>query len=624
MPLQAGDLLQLDLQGVSGGFGTLADSYLHLFNASGTQVAYDDDSGGGNNSRLWYTVPATGDYFIAADSYGSNVGTYTLTANVTGARVSPVGTLTGSSYDLQSGVVSAVLAGSAALVKTGSGTVTLTSANTFTGGTTITAGTLQLNASTGNAIVGNVVVGNGSAAAGLDLLQSNQLPDSSTLTVNAGGNVALGAASDSISTLAGQGTVTTTSGLLTVTGALGSGLTVGNLALASTATYSLTSDLTGSGSANPIHVLGTVDLGRSLLNFQASGTAAVGQTITILSNDGSSPVVGTFRGLAEGGAFRANNGEAFAITYSGGDGNDVVITRIDPVAVVPQISITPAIQTYTGYGQTLLASGTVLGGGIDLSSGLSIGATTQSEAGSYAVSWTFTSSDPRYSDASGTVVNTIQQAQATVYNLYGGIYNGLEQRAYGYAYGPAGQWLGYVYSNQTHTNAGTYDDSWSYTSTNPNYADSTGSASVTIEQAYPYVSVNPYTVTYDGQSHAATGTVAGVGGVDLTSGLTLNAAHVNAGSYSDSWSFHDSSNNYYDLSGTLANTINKASATITVAPYNLAYDGRSHLPTGTAIGVGGEDLSAGLMFAATGANTEPGSYTDHWQFISPRGPRPTP
>lgn len=47
-----------------------------------------------------------------------------------------------SAFDLQSGTVSAVLAGTAGVAKSSSGTVTLSGANTFSGGTSITGGTL--------------------------------------------------------------------------------------------------------------------------------------------------------------------------------------------------------------------------------------------------------------------------------------------------------------------------------------------------------------------------------------------------------------------------------------------------------------------------------------------------
>ncbi|MGY3454388.1 autotransporter domain-containing protein [Bradyrhizobium sp. USDA 4353] len=58
------------------------------------------------------------------------------------------GTLSSNAvFDLQSGTVSAVLAGPAGLSKSGSGAVTLSGANSYTGGTTIADGTLQISGS---------------------------------------------------------------------------------------------------------------------------------------------------------------------------------------------------------------------------------------------------------------------------------------------------------------------------------------------------------------------------------------------------------------------------------------------------------------------------------------------
>ena len=54
---------------------------------------------------------------------------------------------------------------------------------------------------------------------------------------------------------------------------------------------------------------------------------AVGDTFLILQNDGTEPIGGTFLNLPEGATFGALD-TMFQITYLGGDGNDVSITRI--------------------------------------------------------------------------------------------------------------------------------------------------------------------------------------------------------------------------------------------------------------------------------------------------------
>ena len=63
---------------------SLPDTYLRLYDNTGTQIAFNDDGGVGFNSLLVYSSFAySGDFYIVADSFGSNVGTYTLTATLT-------------------------------------------------------------------------------------------------------------------------------------------------------------------------------------------------------------------------------------------------------------------------------------------------------------------------------------------------------------------------------------------------------------------------------------------------------------------------------------------------------------------------------------------------------------
>lgn len=54
-------------------------------------------------------------------------------------------------------------------------------------------------------------------------------------------------------------------------------------------------------------------------------TPKQGQSFTIIDNQGTQAVQGTFNGLPEGATF-TQNGVVFKITYKGGDGNDVVLT----------------------------------------------------------------------------------------------------------------------------------------------------------------------------------------------------------------------------------------------------------------------------------------------------------
>lgn len=84
---------------------------------------------------------------------------------------------------------------------------------------------------------------------------------------------------------------------------------------------------------------------------------AVGDTFTIVNKTSAGAIVGTFNNLAEGNAFNVGTAR-FAITYHGGDGNDVALTRIniaptmDAIADPSAILEDAAIQTinFTGVG----------------------------------------------------------------------------------------------------------------------------------------------------------------------------------------------------------------------------------------------------------------------------------
>ncbi len=55
--------------------GAEADTVLELYNSAGSLIAYNDDSGGGFASRIVWTAPASGSYFVKIRPYGSFPGT---------------------------------------------------------------------------------------------------------------------------------------------------------------------------------------------------------------------------------------------------------------------------------------------------------------------------------------------------------------------------------------------------------------------------------------------------------------------------------------------------------------------------------------------------------------------
>jgi hypothetical protein len=172
-----------------------------------------------------------------------------------------------------------------------------------------------------------------------------------------------------------------------------------------------------------------------------------------------------------------------------------------------------------------------------------------------------------------------------------------------------------------HTNAADYiGDHWTFHDPNGNYIDASGTVNDVINKAAANISVNGYTVTYDGNQHLATGTATGLDGENLTSDLNfIGTAHTNAADYiGDHWTFHDPSGNYADASGTVNDVINQATANITINHYAQTYDGKQHSAFGTATGVDGENLSSDLNMSGT-THTNAGSYSDQWTFHDPSG-----
>jgi autotransporter-associated beta strand protein len=165
------------------------------------------------------------------------------------------------------------------IIKTGAGTLALNAVNTFTGSTTVQAGRVEL----GGTLNGNVLVINGGILA-LGAGTTGMRTVNGSLTVNAGGSFRVRV----------NGTVV--------------GTDYDRLSLAN--------------AASTVTLAGTLDL-------VAGITLPVGSSFRILENSASAPVNGTFAGLPQNAEFYEDN-QWWRISYTGGNGNDVVLTRIAP------------------------------------------------------------------------------------------------------------------------------------------------------------------------------------------------------------------------------------------------------------------------------------------------------
>ena len=219
------------------------------------------------------------------------------------------------------GTYNNVISGTGSLLKNGTGTVILTNDNTYTGGTTISGGTLQVgNGGTAGSITGDVV-NNGVLAfdrsdgvtlsgqitgagairqlgSGLVSLTGNSGTFTGTTTVEAGSlkvNGTLGGVLDiqTSGRLQGTGTV----GNLTMNGIIAPGNSIGTLNVAGDITFNTGSvyevETNAAGQADRINASGTATInGGSVQVLAATGNYAPATTYTILS--ATNGVSGTF------------------------------------------------------------------------------------------------------------------------------------------------------------------------------------------------------------------------------------------------------------------------------------------------------------------------------------------
>jgi autotransporter-associated beta strand protein len=188
------------------------------------------------------------------------------------------------------------------LNKIGTGTLTLTGANTYTGGTIVEAGIL----------LANNTVGSGTGA--------------NTVQVNAGtfggggkvsGNVIVGTGSGTGAIL-GPGARGIIPGTLTIQR---------KLTLLSDATYKCTLD-SSVPSVDQVRAKGvSIQEAQIVFDDRSNTSLAAGTVFTVVSNTARTPIAGTFANLPDGAAVTIGN-NTYQVSYSGGDGNDLTLTVV--------------------------------------------------------------------------------------------------------------------------------------------------------------------------------------------------------------------------------------------------------------------------------------------------------
>ena len=200
--------------------------------------------------------------------------------------------------------LSGVISGSGTLLKTGSGTLVLSgsSGNTYTGLTTVGAGTLSLGKTAGmNAIGGNLTIVGGTVS----LEAASQLPNSATVTLN-GGTFNMNNNADTFDTfLFHAGTLSTGGASLDITSLSMRDVTIAS-AINLSGGGSVAFDNTNNGTAT---ISGPLNLGSVATNFDiGNGAAPTDLLITgVLSNGG----------VSKTGLGTLNFGGTGANTYTG-------------------------------------------------------------------------------------------------------------------------------------------------------------------------------------------------------------------------------------------------------------------------------------------------------------------
>jgi autotransporter-associated beta strand protein len=221
-----------------------------------------------------------------------NMGSKTLTIGATNFN----STFGGAIQDGPTGT-------NAQLVKEGTGTLTLTGANTYTGGTIINAGILFADSTTGSTTGSGAVQVNAGTLGGSGIIAG---------TVTVGTNTGTAAFLAPSKGAKKPATLTIQSGLT----------------LNDDSTYIYKLD-TRRLRADEVIANGVTVDGGAKFSFQPSGDNAltIGQVFTVINNIAAAPIAGMFHNLANGKIITVN-GSKLQASYSGGDRNDLTLTVV--------------------------------------------------------------------------------------------------------------------------------------------------------------------------------------------------------------------------------------------------------------------------------------------------------
>ncbi|MBI5689058.1 MAG: autotransporter-associated beta strand repeat-containing protein [Verrucomicrobia bacterium] len=271
----------VELQGVSGGTAIVIGN--EALSLSGTGV-----SGGGALRSVAGSNSWAGAITLAANaSIVAELDSLTLSGNLNGSSSGRVLTFGGGGNTTVSGAIGGNVGN---LVKTGSGTLALTATNSYTGTTTINAGTVSINsdrslgAVPGSVISNEVVLDGGALAATANLTLSGNRG----ITIGAGGgalDVATGATLTYPGVLDGSGSLTKTGGgILSLTGGAANTLSGPTQVANGTLSLGKTASLDALASAQISVGDGTGAAGSAVLALAANNQIPNAALVTVASD----------------------------------------------------------------------------------------------------------------------------------------------------------------------------------------------------------------------------------------------------------------------------------------------------------------------------------------------------